>query len=115
MAYKDKNRQREAVKLATRRYRAKHKGITIGVSQIRVSQAIDEQLDVIPEQPISVRPHSCAGCKQLAYNPGVGMSCLHGTVATSIQSIFENEVNPEQDCTELTDSRQAAEPVGAIQ
>ena len=81
----------------------------------RDAKALDQVDSVRPEQSIPVRPHSCAGCKQLTYRPGVGMRCLHGTVATSIQSIFENEVNPEHDCTELTDSRQAAEPIGAIQ
>ena len=44
MPYKDKDRQRDAVRLATRRYRQRGEGIT------KVSQ------DVIPKAPVSVIP-----------------------------------------------------------
>ena len=45
MAYKDKDRQREAVRLATRRYRAK--GITKGITD----KSITSDIRVIPVIP----------------------------------------------------------------
>jgi hypothetical protein len=50
--YKDKDKQREAVKLATRRYRERKQGITLEVSQGITDKGITEQTDtdnVIPE------------------------------------------------------------------
>ncbi len=57
MAYKDKDRQREAVKRATRRYRERRQGIT----------ASNKTSDtVIPEQSIPVIPSKP---EQQSYNP----------------------------------------------
>ena len=47
MAYKDKDRQREAVRQATRRYRAKLQGITEGIT----GQGITRANSVIPVTP----------------------------------------------------------------
>lgn len=57
MAYKDKVRQREAVKQATQRYRLRLKGIT-KVSRVTGITLDDEVNEVIPKQagPVMSRP-----------------------------------------------------------
>ena len=49
-------------------------------------------------EPVS---SGCRDCKELSYRVGVGMSCPRGKVSTSIQSVFEAEVNPDHDCAEV--------------
>lgn len=61
MAYKDKEKQREAVRQATQRYRLRLKGIT-KVSRVTGITLSDEACDVIPstceipEQPLVMKP-----------------------------------------------------------
>ena len=66
MAYKDKNKQREAVKQATRRYRQRKKGIT-KVSQeqgitvkdtVPVVIPIDTEFALVTEQPVTKQSHN---------------------------------------------------------
>ncbi len=65
MAYKDKDRQREAVKLATRRYRDRLKGITRSSSVIPKTTASvipsESTLEVVAKIHQLVKPQS--------YNP----------------------------------------------
>lgn len=97
MGYKDKAKQRGAVRLATRRYRAKLKGITIKVSPEQSITAEVEQPDVIPELP-TIEPHSCRGCKLMKYEAGQGLRCPRGKQPTSSIITFEQHINPDCDC-----------------
>ena len=115
MPYKDPDKQREAVRDATRRYRAKgitpvsHKSIT----KVSQEQSITDKscdTNVIPHDGEAMmcvhkvgtrpEPHGCKGCKlMVSYGWNLGLGCPKGKASTLSWSIFEQAVNPKHDCT----------------
>ncbi len=117
MTYKDKIKQREASRERQRRYKAKQKGVTSeGVTEKAlptnvtvaeafvdgykktIEQACEESTltDVVSAKP---EPHGCKGCK-LVERVASHLGCPKGQAPTLSMVVFEQAVNPEQDCEE---------------
>ena len=81
---------------------------------------------VRPTTPIIVRPEGdgfaytklreptcaavvcgCRGCRLMTYHPGKGLSCPAGEWSTSIEDVFEANVNPDGDCQQYEVQRTA--------
>ena len=90
MAYKDKDRQREAVRQAVAKSRAK--GITEGITSEGITHTIDIE-PVIPNMPANYGTDTCT-CRHCQNNRAQGMRLTinHGPYKTAVE-LKGNEVN----------------------
>ena len=101
--YKDKVKQRQAVREATQRYRSKLKGITVipePCDTIVIPSVIPEPLTQDGLDDMGDTITDCRHCNAMTYDPQSGMSCPRGKWATASKTIFIANINPNTDCQE---------------